>query len=185
MIIQTSTNEKRVRAFKSLVFKMMKDIVKKNMANYLNLLRNSGVQDLPDKDDLLADCFIIFDKCVERYLVGRGYNFYFYFNKSLSRNFYRDYQKEVKRNNSDKEITDVMTIVNSSFHVTEIHESEIFIISHLGFSDTEMMICKSKISGQKTSEFLRGHPDITSVQYSRALRNIKDKLLEAKENKDI
>ena len=185
MIIQTSTNEKRVRAFKSLVFKMMKDIVKKNMANYLNLLRNSGVQDLPNRDDLLTDCFIIFDKCVERYLVGRGYNFYFYFNKSLSRNFYRDYQKEIKRNNSDKEITDVMTIVNSSFHITEIHESEIFIMSHLGFTDTEMMICKSKISGQKTSEFLRGHPDITSVQYSRALRNIKDKLLKAKENNDI
>lgn len=48
-----------------------------------------------------------------------------------------------------------------------------------------MMICKSKISGQKTSEFLRGHPDITSVQYSRALRNVKDKLLKAKENNDI
>ena len=78
-----------------------------------------------------------------------------------------------------------MTIVNSSFHITEIHESEIFIMSHLSFTDTEMMICKSKISGQKTSEFLKWHPDITSVQYSRALRNIKDKLLKAKENKDI
>ena len=96
-IIQTSKSPKRVRAFKNLVFMMMSDIVKKNIANYINLLRNSDVEYLPERDELVADCYLIFDKCVYKFILGRGYNFYFYYNKSLSRNFFRNYQKEIVR----------------------------------------------------------------------------------------
>ena len=40
-IIQTTDNEKRKVAFKQLVFRMMKDIVNKNISNYLNLITNT------------------------------------------------------------------------------------------------------------------------------------------------
>lgn len=184
-IIQTSKSPKRVRAFKNLVFMMMKDIVKKNIANYLNLLRNSEVEDLPERDELVADCYLIFDKCVYKFILGRGYNFYFYFNKSLSRNFFRDYQRETQHNNSTTEITDVMTIVNSSFHSSEERESVDLLMDQLGFTDLEKRVCKSRIAGQKTSEFLKSNPDITNSQYSRTLKVVKEKLNIAKENKDI
>ena len=98
-IIQTSNNEKRVKAYKSLVFKMMKSIVKKNVANYLNLLRNVDYPDIPERDELISDCYVVFDKCVSKFLVDKGYNFYFYFNKSLSRNFFREYYKKIQNNN--------------------------------------------------------------------------------------
>ena len=62
----------------------MKDIVKKNIANYLNLLNNTEAKDMPDRDELVADCYIIFDKCLEKYIIKGNYNFYFYYNKSLS-----------------------------------------------------------------------------------------------------
>ena len=184
-IIQTSKSPKRVRVFKKLVFMMMKDIVKKNIANYLNLLRNSGVEDLPERDELVADCYLIFDKCVYNFILGRGYNFYFYFNKSLSRNFFRDYQRETKHNNSTTEITVVMTIVNSSFHSSEERGSVDLLMDQLGFTDLEKRVCKSRISGHKTSEFLKSNPDITNSQYSRTLKVVKEKLNIAKENKDI
>ena len=184
-IIQTSKSPKRVRVFKNLVFMMMKDIVKKNIANYLNLLRNSGVEDLPERDELVADCYLIFDKCVYNFILGRGYNFYFYFNKSLSRNFFRDYQRETKHNNSTTEITVVMTIVNSSFHSSEERGSVDLLMDQLSFTDLEKRVCKSRISGQKTSEFLKSNPDITNSQYSRTLKVVKEKLNIAKENKDI
>ena len=184
-IIKTSKNPKRVSAFKTLVFKMMKDIVKKNIANYLNLLRNTEVEELPERDELVADCYIIFDKCVDKFITGCGYNFYFYFNKSLSRNFFRDYQKEVKRNNLTTEITDVLTIVNSSFHTTEISESADFFMAQLQFTEVEMRVCNSRINGQKTSEFLKQNPDVSNSMYSKTLKSVKDKLVVAKENKDI
>lgn len=184
-IIQTSKSPKRVRAFKNLVFMMMRDIVKKNIANYLNLLRNSEVKDLPERDELVADCYLIFDKCVYKFILGRGYNFYFYFNKSLSRNFFRDYQREIQHNNSTTKITDVMTIVNSSFHSSEERGSVDLLMDQLGFTDLEKRVCKSIIAGQKTSEFLKSNPDITNSQYSRTLKVVKEKLNIAKENKDI
>ena len=87
-IIQTSNNEKRVKAYKSLVFKMMKDIVKKNVANYLNLLRNVDYPDIPERDELISDCYVVFDKCVSKFLVDKGYNFYFYFNNRLSISYF-------------------------------------------------------------------------------------------------
>ena len=184
-IIQTSKSPKRVRAFKNLVFMMMKNIVKKNIANYVNLLRNSEVEDLPAHHALVGDCYLIFDKCVYKFILGRGYNFYFYFNKSLSRNFFRDYQRETQHNNFTTEITDVMTIVNSSFHSSEERGSVDLLMDQLGFTDLEKRVCKSRILGQKTSEFLKSNPDITNSQYSRTLKVVKEKLNIAKENKDI
>ena len=184
-IIQTSKSPKRVRAFKNLVFMMMSDIVKKNIANYINLLRNSDVEYLPERDELVADCYLIFDKCVYKFILGRGYNFYFYYNKSLSRNFFRNYQKEIKHNNCTTEITDVMTIVNPSFRSSEESGSVDLLMDQLGLNELEKRVCESRILGQKTSEFLKSNPDVTNSQYSGTLKVVKEKLNTSKENKDI
>ena len=184
-IIQTSKRPKRVRAFKNLVFMMMSDIVKKNIANYINLLRNSDVEYLPERDELVADCYLIFDKCVYKFILGRGYNFYFYYNKSLSRNFFRNYQKEIKHNNCTTEITDVMTIVSPSFRSSEESGSVDLLMDQLGFNELEKRVCKSRVVGQKTSEFLKSNPGVTNSQYSGTLKVVKEKLNTSKENKDI
>lgn len=184
-IIQTSTDSKRIQVFKTLVFKMMKDVVKKNIANYLNLLHNVNSTDIPERDELIADCFIVFDKCVNKFLVGRGYNFYFYFNKSLSRNFFREYYKKIHSNNATVDVTDVMIIVNKSFHVRESQGSIGLLLDTLEFTDLEKRICVSKINGQKISDFLKANKDVTNSQYARSLKVIKAKLTEARENKEI
>lgn len=184
-IIQTSTDSKRIQAFKTLVFKMMKDVVKKNIANYLNLLRNVNSPDIPERDELVSDCFIVFDKCVSKFIVNKGYNFYFYFNKSLSRNFFREYYKKLQGGNSTVDITDVMMIVNKSFHVRESQGSVEMLLDNLKFTELEKRICQSKMNGQKISDFLKANTDVTNSQYARALKSVKAKLLEAKENKEI
>ena len=184
-IIQTSTNEKRVKAYKSLVFKMMKDIVKKNVTNYLNLLRNVDYPDIPERDELISDCYVVFDKCVSKFLVDRGYNFYFYFNKSLSRNFFREYYKKTQNNNATKNITDVMMIVNRSFHISEFRGGIDLLLDNLHFTDFEKRICHSKMNGQKIADFLKNNTDVSNSQYARALKGVRAKLLEAKQNKDI
>ena len=77
-IIKFSKNERRRTAYRRLVFSMMKDVVKKNCFNYLNMLSKLNLrEDKPSIDELVADCFVIFEKCVEKYRVHRNNNFYF------------------------------------------------------------------------------------------------------------
>lgn len=185
-IIQASTSSKRVRAYKNLVFMMMKDIVKKNISNFLNLLRGIDSPDIPERGDLVTNCYITFDKCLEKYIVGRGYNFYFYFNKSLSRNFFREYQREMQRMNISAEVTEAtMPYVSKEMKVGAVHSSVDFVMDNLQFTPLEKKICHSKMSGQRASDFLKMNPEVTNSQYSRALKSVKNKLLLAKENNEI
>lgn len=177
-------NHKRARAFKNLVFKMMKDIVKKNICNYLNLLQNTERKDMPERDELIADCYIIFDKCLSKFKIGKGFNFYFYFNKSLSRNFFRDYQKELNRNKK-VEITEALENVNSGFHDNKEPDTTEVLMLNLGFSEIEMRICRSRVLGQKTSEFLEDNEDITPAQYSKGLKRVKEILIIYQEKGEI
>lgn len=185
VVIQTSTSSKRVRAYKNLVFMMMKDIVKKNISNFLNLLRGIDSPDIPERDDLVTNCYITFDKCLEKYIVGRGYNFYFYFNKSLSRNFFREYKREMQRMNTSAEVTEAMSYVSEEMRVDAVHSSVDFVMDNLQFTPLEKKICHSKMSGQRSSDFLKMNPEVTNSQYSRALKSVKNKLLLAKENNEI
>lgn len=184
-IIRSSEDEKRVSAFKNLVFKMMKDIVNKNIFNYINLLRNVNQKDkLPDKNELIADCYIIFDKCLEKYTIGESYNFYFYFNKSLSRNFYRNYQKELKINNQF-DISEVSEISNKNLHKHEDFNSIEMLIEQMNFSELEKRICRSRLLGQKIFEFLEENKEITNSQYSKGLKHIKEILIIEKDKGEI
>lgn len=184
-IIRFTKSERRRKAYQNLVFMMMKDIVKKNILNYLNLISSIEMRDeLPTRDELIAECYIIFDKCVTKYHLGRGYNFYFYFNKSLSRNFFRDYQKTVARSVTT-EVTEALEVVHPGFRDYRRVETMELAIFNLGLSELEIRICYSRLRGQKTSEFLRENEDVTSGMYSKALKRIKDTLLELKEQGEI
>jgi len=184
-IIRFSKDEKRVDAYKNLVFKMMKDIVKKNISNYLNLLKNVYRKDtLPERDELVADCYLIFNKCLDKFIINKKYNFYFYYNKSLSRNFFRCYKKEMQRNNGI-EITEALTIVNSNFHDNSQPDTTELLMIHLSLNELETRICRSRMLGQKISEFLKENTDITNRQYSKSLKRIKEILIMFKEKGEM
>lgn len=181
IIKSPQSSSQRQRAFKNVVFKMMKDVVKKNMRNYLNLLSNgTGIdkEEIPTEDELLADCYIIFDKCLTKYKLGCGYNFYFYFNKSMSRCFYRSYTKEMIRDNANVEIGEELETVNEHFHTSQEHagNSMSLFLRNFNFSELELRVINSRLIDQKTSEFLDENPDITHNQYSQALKNIKERI---------
>lgn len=181
-IIKFSTKEIRTRSFKNLVFKMMKDIVKKNVNNYIKLLQNSGIKEIPEKDELISECYIIFDKCLGKFEISKNNNFYFYYNKSLSRYFFRNYQKEVNKNNAI-EITDSVFMFNSNLQSRNEHDELDLILKNIGLTSLEIQICYSKINGQKAVEFLEKNTEITSVQYTKSIKRIKEVLIDFK-NKD-
>lgn len=174
-IIQTTDDECRIRAFKILVFKMMKDIVSKNIVNYLNLITNTNLEENPPtQDELLSDCYLIFDNCIEGFKLG--FNFYFYYNKSLSRNFFRNYQRLIRKKNTMFELTDSIQVINENMHTTKNHLSVEYLMDTLNFTDLEKRICNSRLNGEKSVEFIEKNDDISSNEYSRALKSIKRKI---------
>ena len=55
------------------------------------------------------------------------------------------------------------------------------LMENLGFSDIEKRIIRSRLSGQKISEFLKENKDITNAMYSNALKKMKQLVLDAQE----
>ena len=184
VMIKFGNTEKRRLAFKNLVFRMMKDIVLKNISNYFNLLNNTPMKDnLPDRDELVSECFLIFNKCIEKYKVLPSHNFYFYFNKSLSRNFFRDYQRALV--NDKIELTEAIYTCHPDLRESERPNTVAILMDNMNFSDLERRISESRMLGQKTSEFLEANPDVTSGQYSKALKHIKEMLNELKDKGEL
>lgn len=181
--IQITKNEHFKRKTKEMVFKMMKDVVRKNVSNYLNLLRNTNQENIPTRDEVIANSFIMFDKCVEKFACGKNYNFYFYFNKTLSRGFFRMYQKELVRNNNTVvQVTEkAATITNGIDDDVDLH----ILVETIGLTSVEQRICYSKLRYEKSSEFLAKNKDVTSVEYTSALHSVKAKIAKMVKNKQI
>ena len=174
-------SERTIRGYKMYIFKMMHDIVKKNICNYINLLTNgTECREIPNHDDVLADVYIMFDKCIERFKVKKGNKFYYYFNKSLSRNFYREYQKTQKQ--TAVELTDAMEVVHPNLQYKADNYSVDVVMDNLGFNDIEKRIVYSRMRGQKITEFLKENKDITNNQYSNALKKMKNLITNAQES---
>lgn len=171
-------SERTIRGYKMYIFKMMHDIILKNVCNFINLLSNgTNVREVPTRDDVLADAYIMFDKCIEKFQVKRGNNFYYYLNKSLSRNFFREYQRTQKR----VELTDAMEVVNPDLHYNSHNYESILSMKNLDFSDIEKRIAISRINGEQISEFLKKNNDITKLQYQMAIMRMKMVISKAKE----
>ena len=174
---------------KHLVFRMMKEIVNKNIANYINLLRgiHSEAIEIPNSDDLITDCYLVYDKCVDKYIVNSGYNFYFYFNKSLLRNFFRLYTEAVSKIESEMCIEDERVVINRLSYSESAKEygSVDLMMELLGFNEIEKRICKSRMEKQSSANFLKNNTDITSSQYNSGLKHVKDIITKYKEQGEL
>lgn len=187
--IQSDIKEERKNNIKYLVFKMMKNVVCKNILNYLNLLRglNLRVEEIPDSDDLISDCYVVYNHCVDKYLVRSGYNFYFYFNKALTRNFFRLYTRAKTKLNRELEIEDESVLYNRIEYSTSNGSlgSVELLMELLQFNDIEIRICRSRLSGQKNIDFLKENLDVTNSQYNSTLRVIKEKLIKYQQEGEL
>jgi len=182
-IIKTTECQKREEAFKIVVFKMMKDIVKKNISNCLNLLNGAGKQDMPERDELISECYIIFDKCLSKYNIEKGNNFYFYYNKSISRHFFKYYQRECQ--SLSVELTDAISTTHPKLHCNSEPDLIEALMHHFHFTEIDKRITRSRLQDKKISEFLKENADVTCNQYSRSLQKIKETLNYYKETGEL
>lgn len=167
-------SERTIRGYKTYIFKAMKNIVNKNIRNYLNLLNNTPCRNTPEYDDVLSDCYIIFDKCLEKYKITKTNSFYFYYNKALSRNFYRLYQKELSMPNV--ELSDEIKSVHPLLSYEGSVDTMELLLHNLGLNKIEKKICRSKLRGEKVSDFLKKNKRISNKKYSDTIKKIKELL---------
>ena len=174
--------EHTIRGYKTYIFKSMKTIIEKNICNYINLLNGSPCRQMPEYDEILSECWLVFDDCLAKYKVAKNNNFYFYFNKALSRRFYKYYCKEMNYNNTD--MTDAIMTVHPKLNYTPHLDTEEVIYHNLHLTKFEQRVCRSKLKGEKVSEFLKRNRSCTHSKYQKALDKIKRLLRQAvNENK--
>lgn len=173
-------SERTIRGYKMYLFKMMHDIIQKNVCNYINLLTNgTDLREIPTHDDVLTDAYLMFDRCLQKFKVKKGHNFYYYLNKSLSRNFFREYKKI--QNNSTLELTDSIEFYNPDLHYVSDNYESLLILKKLGCNELECRVAISKMNGEQITEFLSKNKSITRLQYQMAMRRIKMIVAQAKE----
>lgn len=173
LIIQRSSDEQKKKDNLLILFEMMKNVVTKNVTNFMTLSKNSELQEIYGVGDLRSESFIIMKKCVDNYKVNKNNNFYFYLNKSLSRNLYRRYEKELKKSALpliDYEIEPTSVRVTNTFDDTEL------LFKSLNFTDIEKLVSISRMKYEKKDVFLQKNQNISSQQYYEAIKTIKEKL---------
>lgn len=173
-------SDKTIQGYKTYIFKAMKDIVNKNICNYINLLEGSPCRSIPEYDEILSDCYIIFDKCLEKYKVSKNNSFYFYFNKAMSRRFYKCYQREI--NMPSTELSTEMSAVLPSLSDKSSVDTVNLLLDNLNIHGFERVVCISRLNGEKGTEFLKKHKRITQRRYNEALKNVRDLLKDLLQN---
>lgn len=182
-IIRNSEDENRISAFKLYIFRMMSKIVRKNIYNYQNLMRNFENPIEIENIELISECYITMDKCLEGYLLKDTGNFYFYFNVALSRKFFKWYQRDIRH--QKVEITENILTTSPDLRSESKVDMMDFLMQTLNFNDTEKRIINSKLVGQKMSDFLEYNSDITPDVYARCLKRIKIILTKHKEEGNV
>lgn len=177
LTIQRSKNKRIVDEFKIDLYKLMKKIVVKNVKNYKKLSFNSSVtDDCHEEEEMYAEAFIVMMKCIEKYKVSKKNCFYFYFNKSLSRTFYRMFSKEVRDDERFGDFSQFYQMIFPGVSDNEIYSIDL-VIQSLKLNELDLKILKSKIEYEKKEDFLDKNPQINSNTYYNSIKKIKEQIL--------
>lgn len=182
LIIQRNSDiEKTELKFK--LFKLMKNIVIKNIANYKMLYRNSPInEEVLDSVEMESECYLILEKCLIKFNVKKTNCFYFYYNKSLSRSFYRMFDKNIRKREKYYDYKQNVTCVmnsntNNSYEVS-------LVIDLMNLDDIDKKLIMSKIDNEKKEDFIKLNK-INATIYQSSLNKVKEQLTKLKENGQI
>lgn len=174
-------SEKTIRGYKTFIFKSMRMIVEKNIGNAVNLLRSTGCRELPTQEEFISDCWVVFDKCIERYIVSRTNSFYFYYNTALSRKFFQDYKD--RKDVTHVELSEVIKSVHPQLSYSSHSYTVEILFDNMNLTELQKEICRSKMKGEKAADFIKRNEGITIKQYQQELYSVKDIIRNLQEDK--
>jgi hypothetical protein len=166
------SNEKRLNELRLELFAMMSKIVVKNINNYLKLCYNSPVKDESFVSyEMQSEAFLILIKCIEKFKFNKGFCFYFYYNKSLSRSFYKIFSQTIRDKENMGLVSDIIQV--RSRKSTNEHYSVEFVISQFKLDEDELRILDSKLLGQSKIDFLQANKDFNMTKYHKCNQKVK------------
>jgi len=181
-------SHRKLDSLKFEVYVMMKKIVIKNINNYMKYVNNSPVTEKCfDQDEMESEAYIVFENCIKNFDVNSKYDFYFYFNKAMSRNFYRMFDKEIRQKQVGDNYHSEKFYVNtqSQFINDESDKDLNILINSLNLSEDENLVLLSKLNYQSKNEFLKENKHISSVYYNNLLNKIKTIILNLQTNGEL
>lgn len=181
ILVKKSKDPQLIEESKLVLFKLLSNIVVKNVDNFFYLIRNYN--NFHSKDDLVSEAFIVFNKCLKSFDIKRNKEFYFYYNKSLTRAFLRLAEKHYFKHRHCGRLND--------FNQKNISVSENLNDNFIGFylnifnlDEIEREILKSRMNKEKLKDFLERNKSMTSANYFKILSRIKIKLKDLKEEEN-
>jgi hypothetical protein len=187
LIIKKGRSGSALENAKIDLFKLMKKVIIKNVKNYVNLSRNSSVtSQCLDENEMYCESFIVLMRCADKFNVKKKNCFYFYFNKSLARTFYRMFDKEVRKLDGFRGYS---TQKQSNHNAKDLFREDIysveFVADNLVLDDFDRRVLKSKMEFQKKDDFIVNNEDANISRYYASIRKIKEQVQNLKDNGDI
>lgn len=199
IVINKTKSERTRQQYKMILFEMSKDIIVANIENFFAMLNNHGYNqeygEFMTRDDMVGEAYVVFEKSVKNFMkVGeynygkkfipddaeldiqnwRKYNWGMYFNKSLTRTFYRQLNKYFAKH-SDISNYENYTVLENIIQSRQVHDFIDHDLNNLGYTDVEIRIIKSRMAEQRLDDFLEENPDVARSNYFKILTQIKEK----------
>lgn len=199
IIIRKTSDERKRERCKELLYNMLKTLVLNNIANFYNMLSKIAPQKiyLFSPEDVFSECYIVLEKCLENFGMKKGrwgevikengkkvydikimrkFNFYHYFNKSLTRSLLTYLNKSTKTKLQVESVEDF----NDCSMTTSLPAAN-FVKYELrlqGFHRLDIELIYSRLTGEKMVDFLKRFRGWNTDEYYRRLKTIKQKLHE-------
>jgi hypothetical protein len=175
ILIRNSKNERTIDKHKMFIYDSVSSIIVKNTNNFFNLVSEIEKHRLiHEKDDIVVECYIILDKCVEKFsLKNPDWKFYFYLNKSLAQGLFRLKTKtyDNKQIYSTLDFAKIDNYDKNTF--STVNNYPLFLDKN--FSDKEILLMQSKISEENIADFCK-KIEIARSEYYRLVASIKKKI---------
>lgn len=158
---------------KIILFKMLSKIVIKNIENFFSLVK---IYDnvLHTKNDLVGDAFFVLMNCINGFDIKLNKQFYFYYNKALTRAFIRIIEKNYYKHRDTQRVPDgfeSFLFLDKSTSGNNLLE---FYFDLFRLTDDERRIVKSRLLEQNPRDFV-SESDFTMSEYKITLEIIRDK----------
>lgn len=164
------------RRAKDFLYNVFSRIIVKNINNYFNLLQkvNAESKNQYTHDDMVSECYLILETCVNKCKLSKCRSFMWYFNKSLSHGFYRKAEKIRKRGayfvnqkNADINLYDSM-----GFYKEKEHE---ILLDDFGLKGFERQYLLSVKTGETSKDFKQKFK-MDNSRFNQLVSSVRKKL---------
>lgn len=181
LLIKSKKSKSRriARKSKEVLFLSLSNIVIKNIENFFNILYRKGYikDNIHCKDELISECYIVLDKCVEKFAFNKGTIFYWYYNRALTNRMSRIIEKIYYKHRSAYRI-------ESSSHEYYIETKQLvdietdfigFYYDTLKLTEEEIKIIEAKLHKTSIKDLIEEELQITQNEYYKTVSRIKTK----------